>query len=79
MASHGNVLAVFIPPSGSQAAFLISPEQAGFPSSVPLDLPNSRSSCLSHPLGARESKGLFSYICLTPAAGERRARQAFVM
>lgn len=79
MVSHGNVLAVFISSSGLQAAFLISPEQAGLPSSVPLHLPNSRSSCFSHQLGAQESKSLFSYTCLTPAAGERRTCQAFVM
>lgn len=60
------MLAVFIPPLGPQAAFLISQEQAGFPSSVPLHMPDAGSSCLFPHLGARENKGFFSYICLTP-------------
>ena len=46
------MLAVFSPPLGAQAASLISQEQMGFPSSVPLRVPDARSSCLSHQLGA---------------------------
>lgn len=45
---------------------------------MPLHLPNSRSSCLSHPLGAWESKGLFYYTCLTPEEGSASARHVTV-